>query len=351
LACIAVRIARHTSALAWLRSGARDGSLSMRYISCEFRDIGWTKFLLTSYHCGRMKMSQSRRTFLCDAAAVALGLATSPSLSALAQNGNVRDYSPAALPSLPKSPIKLGIASYTFRKFDSAQLMDFARQIRTPYLNLKDMHLPMGSADQVKAQADAYRQAGFKLTGAGNVSLNKNDEADMRSKFEYLKAAGIDTMICIPTHQTLPIVEKYAKQFRIKVAIHNHGPEEKEFHSPTEVLDAVKNMDPLMGLCVDVGHTMRAGTDPVEAVRLAGRRLYDIHMKDLAKHNDKDSQVAVGEGIMPVREIFQQLIKQKYQGMVDLEYEIKENDPLPGVMESFAYMRGVLRGFGYDTAE
>ena len=59
----------------------------------------------------------------------------------------------------------------------------------------------------------------------------------------------------------------------------------------------------------------------------------------------------MGEGIMRVRGIFQQLIRQGYKGYVDLEYEIREDDPLPGVTESFAYMRGVLNGLGYNTAE
>ena len=117
------------------------------------------------------------------------------------------------------------------------------------------------------------------------------------------------------------------------------------------MLKAVGKMDPRIGCCVDVGHTMRAGVDPAEAIQKVGPRLYDVHMKDLAQHNVKESQVAVGEGIMPVREIFQQLIRMKYAGFVDLEYEIKADDPQPGVMESFAYMRGVLRGLGYDTNE
>ena len=43
-------------------------------------------------------------------------------------------------------------------------------------------------------------------------------------------------------------------------------------------------------------------------------------------------------------QIFTQLIKMKYKGCVNLEYEIEENDPLPGMQKSFAYMRGVLDG-------
>jgi sugar phosphate isomerase/epimerase len=104
-----------------------------------------------------------------------------------------------------------------------------------------------------------------------------------------------------------------------------------------------------MGCCIDVGHTMRAGVNPVDAIRAAGPRLHDVHMKDLAQPNVKESQVAVGRGIMPVREIFTELAKMRYPGYVDLEYEIHGDDPMPGVIESMAYMRGVMAGMGWKS--
>ena len=253
--------------------------------------------------------------------------------------------------SLPPSPVRLGIASYTFRKFDATRLVEFMKQLRTPYLNVKDTHLPMGPAAEVSAQAESYRAAGLKLTAAGTIYFLKDDDADVRAKFDYCKNAGISLIVGAPTHVTLPRVEKFAKQYNIRVGIHNHGPEDKEWPSPLEVLKAVSGMDARIGCCIDVGHTMRAGVDVVEAIRKAGPRLFDLHLKDLAKSDAKDSQVAVGEGIMPIRGIFQELVRMRYAGFADLEYEIKEDDPLPGVMESFAYMRGVLTGLGYATSE
>jgi len=85
----------------------------------------------------------------------------------------------------------------------------------------------------------------------------------------------------------------------------------------------------------------------VEAIHTVGPRLFDVHMKDLTDFTSKESQVAVGDGIMPVRGIFEALIKIKYPGYVDLEYEVHGDDPMPGVTKSFAYMRGVLDGMGY----
>jgi sugar phosphate isomerase/epimerase len=285
-------------------------------------------------------------------------------------------YAPSTLkPPTPDAdlPIRLGIASYTFRSFpDPAKLIGFMHQLKTPLLNLKSVHLPMTSLDlvaaqpktppqpaqapvpptlipldQVAAQAAAYRAAGFILTADGNITFDKDDDADIRPKFEYLKAAGIPIAVCAPTHANLPRLEKFVKEYNIKLAIHNHGPEDKNFPSPFDVLAAVKNLDPRIGLCIDLGHAIRAGADVVAAIYAAGPRLYDLHIKDLANSTSRESQVAVGEGIMPVRAIFQALLDIHYPGNVDLEYEIHADDPMPGVVESFAYMRGVLAGMGY----
>ena len=302
----------------------------------------------------------TRRTLLRTSALAAAATL----LPAEAQKPSTPSYAPNTLkPPTPDAdlPIRLGIASYTFRSFDSAHLIDFMHQLKTPLLNLKSVHLPMTSLDldpkdihptmiplaQVAAQAAAYRAAGFILTADGNITFDKDDDDDIRPKFEYLKTAGIPIAVCAPTHQNLPRLEKFVKEYNIKLAIHNHGPEDKNFPSPFDVLEAVKNMDPRIGLCIDLGHAMRAGADVVAAIYAAGPRLFDIHIKDLADATAKESQVAVGEGVMPVRAIFQALIDTKYPGNVDLEYEIHANDPMPGVVESFTYMRGVLAGMGY----
>ena len=251
-----------------------------------------------------------------------------------------------AAPASSGSQIRLGIASYTFRKFDQEKLIGFMKELKTPYLNLKDVHLPMTPFDQIATRAAEYRAAGLTLTADGTIYFAKDEDDDIKAKFEYVKAAGIPIIVGAPTRQVLPRVEKFVKQYDIKLAIHNHGTEDKQWPSPLDVLDAVKSMDPRIGCCIDVGHTMRTGTDPVAAIKKVGPRLFDLHMKDLADGKVKESQVAVGDGIMPVPAIFRALIDIGYKGNVDLEYEINENDPMPGVMKSFAYMRGVIAGMG-----
>ncbi len=246
-------------------------------------------------------------------------------------------------------PLRLGLASYTFRNFTRAQMLGFIKQLRVTGLNAKDVkdHLPMDATAEAQAVAD-YKAAGVGLHAVGTVYFPKDEDEDIRSKFEYAKRAGVGVIVAgDPAPATLPRMEKFVKEYGIRIAIHNHGPEDKIFPSPLDVLKAVKGMDERMGCCIDVGHCVRAGTDVVEAIHAAGPRLYNMHIKDLADFSAKESQVAVGQGKMPVREIFKALIDAKYAGSVDLEYEIHGDDPMPGVTESFAYMRGVLAGMGY----
>ena len=244
------------------------------------------------------------------------------------------------------APLRLGIASYTFRTVDRAHLLQAMKQLRLRNLNLKDVHLPMGPPEEVRAAADAMRAEGMTLTAVGTVTFAKDEDEDVRAKFEYAKAAGVPVIVAAPTRAVLPRLQRFVREYEIRLAIHNHGPEDKEFPSPLDAFHAVEAMDARMGCCVDVGHSLRAGTDPVAAIRTIGSRVFDVHMKDLANAHDKESQVAVGEGVMPVRGIFAALRAVGYKGCVDLEYEIHPEDPMPGVVESMAYQRGVLAGMG-----
>jgi len=287
-----------------------------------------------------MKTLVSRRGFVQSSALLAAYCAVPRDASALSQ--------PAQASGKP-SPIHLGIATYTFRNFARAQMIADLKQLGVTQINCKDVkdHLPMGPTEEAKAVAD-YAAAGITPHAAGAIYFPKDEDEDIRSKFEYCKRANIPVIVAgDPTPETLPRVERFVKQYDIRIAIHNHGPEDKVWPSPLDVYKLVKNLDPRIGCCIDVGHTVRAGTDVVQAIHEIGPRLFNMHVKDLTDFQSKESQVAVGRGLMPIREIFEALIKIDYKGYVDLEYEVHGDDPMPGVTESLAYMRGVLAGMGY----
>ena len=271
-------------------------------------------------------MWHTRRTFLSGTAA---GLAVS----------TVR-----ADPAYPSEGPKIGVASYSFRKFPRAQAIDMTRRLGVKYISIKSFHLPYESTpDEIRAARAEFEAAGLTILSGGNVPFDKPDRADIRMKFEYAKLAGMPEMVCAPTHETLPMLEPFVREYDIRLAIHNHGPEDKQFPTPQSVLAAVKGMDPRIGLCIDVGHTVRAGADPVASAREAGSRLLDMHMKDLSR-NAQGADCPVGDGIMPVTAIFRQLHEMGYTRGVMLEYEADSEAPFAPMMKSIGYERGVRAG-------
>ena len=238
--------------------------------------------------------------------------------------------------------LKLGVATYTFRTKPLDQTIDGIKRVNLHYCSIKDVHLPLkSSAEQRKAVADQFRAAGITPLSCGNISMKK--EEDVRQAFEYARDAGLPTIVCAPTHEMIPLLDKMVKEFDIRAAIHNHGPEDKSFPAPTDVWNLVKDLDPRVGLCVDVGHSSRAGENPADAIRKYKGRVYDCHLKDLATPNDpKSKPTEVGRGCLDIPDILRALIETKMPGHVGFEYEINANDPLPGLAESVGYVRGAL---------
>ncbi|MGO9093624.1 MAG: sugar phosphate isomerase/epimerase family protein [Bryobacteraceae bacterium] len=251
-----------------------------------------------------------------------------------------------AAPADESAPdLKLGVASYSLREFQRGLAVRIVKQLQVAYVSIKEMHLPYrGTPEELRRGARDFTDAGLIIAGGSTIYMLKDDDDDIRNYFEYAKTCGMPLMAIGTTHQALPRVEKFVKEYGIAVALHNHGPEDRNFPSPQVALQAIRGMDPRVGVCIDVGHTTRTGAGAVESIQEAGPRLLDMHMKDLRDLMKKDSQCPVGEGAMPVAEIFKTLKAMKYQGCVNLEYEIDADNPLPGMAKSFGYMRGVLAG-------
>ncbi len=241
--------------------------------------------------------------------------------------------------------LKLGVASYSFREFGRKIAIQGTVKCGVRYINYKDMHLPLTSTPaEIKKAVAETEKAGLKIVGGGTIYFQTPDEKDIRSKFEYAKACGMPTIVCMPNADVLPKLGKYVQEYDVKIAVHAHGPEDKNFQRPQDALKILKDMDPRCGLCIDVGHTVRTGVDLVSTVAEAGPRVLDMHVKDLADFTKRDSQVPCGDGKIPFPALFTQLKKMNYQGYINLEYEIDDTDPLPNMIKSFAYMRGVIAG-------
>jgi len=251
----------------------------------------------------------------------------------------------AAQPAAPAAGVRLGIASYSFREFSRRLCIKYTKELGISLLTVKEFHaLYRSTPEELDRARRDFENAGITLTCGGTVYMLKDDPEDVKFYFEYAKRLGLPMMNIGPTAKSLPVIECFVKEYGIKVAVHNHGPEDKNFPAPSDALKVIKDMDPRVGLCVDVGHTTRTGKDVLEEIEKAGARLLDLHIKDLRDLKDARSQCDVGDGKMPIPQIFRLLMKMNYAGVAHLEYEINADNPVPGMHRSFAYMRGVLAG-------
>jgi inosose dehydratase len=236
--------------------------------------------------------------------------------------------------------LDVGMAGYTFLNFNVEQTIAMMKRTGVSFLSIKDFHLPLNSnADKIAEVKQQFNAGGITIYAAGVIYMKSKEEVDRA--FAYAKNLGVDLIVGVPTVELLPYTEEKVKQYNIRVAIHNHGPEDKLYPSPSNVITHIEKMDKRMGLCLDIGHSLRAGTDPAKAVKDYGSRIFDLHIKDL-KSNAKDAKATeLGRGVIDLPALVKALNKAKFAGKCSIEFEMDMKDPLPGIAESVGYFHAV----------
>jgi len=238
--------------------------------------------------------------------------------------------------------LQLGLASYTLRKFSLDEVIKVSKRLGLTALALKSMHMPLeSSAEDIKAMAEKVRSAGLKLYGAGVIYMKTKQEVD--AAFNYASQAGLEMIVGVANYDVLPQVNELVKKHNIKLAIHNHGPGDDLYSSPNDVHAKIKDLDKRIGFCIDIGHVVRIGQDPVAMIEKYKDRLYDMHMKDEDQAKADGKPVEIGRGVIDIPKVVKALKKINYQGVVAIEYEKDGDDPVPGLAESVGYLRGIMK--------
>ena len=238
--------------------------------------------------------------------------------------------------------LNLGLTSYTLRNFSLDDTIKMSQRLGLTSISLKAMHMPLeAEAGEIKKIAGKVRAAGLNLYGAGVIYMKTAKEAE--STFSYATTAGLEMIVGVPNHELLPLVNELVKKHNIKLAIHNHGPGDDLYRSPSDVYEKIKNLDKRIGLCIDIGHVKRIGQDPVTMLQRYKDRLYDMHMKDVDKDTADGGSIEIGRGLIDIPAIIRTLKKIKYQWQVAFEFEKDEKDPLAGLAESVGYVRGIMK--------
>jgi inosose dehydratase len=278
----------------------------------------------------------SRRNFLQQSA---LGIAGSLTLPLATLAGTTEET------AKKDSPLLVGMAGFTFAKFNVEQSIAIMKRVGVKYISLKDFHLPLNS-DEAKIQSvlKQFSDADIKVYGVGVIYMKSEKAVD--EAFDYAKRVGVPLIVGVPNPELLDYTEKVVKSSGIKLAIHNHGPEDKLYPSPQNVWDLIKDRDPNVGLCMDIGHATRAGANPTEVVKKYKSRLFDLHIKDVSLASKDGKAIEVGRGVIDFQSLVKALKKIGFQGACSLEFEKDMSDPLAGIAESVGYFKGVVKSIG-----
>lgn len=264
---------------------------------------------------------------------------------------------------------QMAIHSYTFQKFSIDDAIDKTAAVGVKHMSIsgsvnlleagkiKKTPTPGISEKDYSAIQAHMRKAGLspKFVNMGVVKPTA-DEAASRKLFAAAKKLGIDVLVAEPeTHgkmeelpQVMDVVEKLAKEFNIKVAIHNHPGPQNFYWKPETVLAAVKGRSPLLGSCADVGHWIRSGLDPVECLKKLEGRIICLHFKDLNEKSPKAHDVPWGTGISNVKAMMTELKRQKFHGAFCVEYEYNWDNSSPEIAECAKFFNATCEELAKD---
>lgn len=172
---------------------------------------------------------------------------------------------------------------------------------------------------------DRLKALGLTAYGYGVVKLN-NNEAEQRQIFDFAKDMGVQVVVSEPAEDSFDLIEKIVKEYDIKMAIHNHPkrPLDRAYRywDPEYVLSVVKDRDARMGACADLGHWVRSGVKPVDAIRILKGRIFDSHVKDLTEFgNPKAHDMIWGTGQTDIPAALNAFAEGGFYGPLHAEYE------------------------------
>jgi len=226
----------------------------------------------------------------------------------------------------------MGIQSYSLRGFGGDQAYKTINKLGLHWVEPFRTHYPpttnAEAIQKMKAKLDALD---ISVSAHGVHGFSKNHQRN-EQLFKFAKMAGFRNLSANPSPDSFDSLEKLVEQYDVRIAIHNHGPGAL-YDSLEDGLKAVKGRDPRIGFCADLGHYIRSGIKPEDAVEALTGRLYGIHLKDFAEMKKQTRGVILGEGHMDVEAVFKALRKAKFpaDGALSLEYEENPKNPIADI--------------------
>jgi len=226
----------------------------------------------------------------------------------------------------------VGVQSISLRKYALPEVMRHLQGMGVHHVELSaSTHLSATATDeQIATVRQLSASAGLTITAQG-VNRFSQDHVANKRVFEFAKKLGIRTITANPQPdaETFASLEKLVTEYNIRIAIHNHGPGAL-YDKLDSVAQAIKGRDPRIGACIDCGHYLASGEDPVGCLLALADRVYGVHLKDIAEYGKKSDNVVLGRGHLDVVGVFKALRQIKFpaDGALSLEYEAHPDNPL-----------------------
>jgi len=238
------------------------------------------------------------------------------------------------------NPFQLGMAGFTFVNFDLETTLKTLKRLDVHYLCIKDFHLPL-NANEEQIKAFHAKCAEYEVTGYAVGPIYMKNEAEIDRGFEYAKHVGVKLIVGVPNYELLPYVDKKVKEYDFHYAIHLHGPDIKTFPDATDAWEHTKDFDKRIGMCLDIGHDLRNGCDPVADLKKYHTRVFDMHLKDVTDSTKAGHAIELGRGKIDFSALVHMMRKVNYTGKCSLEYEKDMKDPFLGIAESIGYFKAM----------
>ena len=274
----------------------------------------------------------SRRKFVTGLAASAIGAG----LLAVGGEGAEAEKS-------PYGPFRMSIQSYSLRHFPLEEALKITQSLGLKYWEAYPGHFDVTDSVTEQNRIKGLLKAHDITLKTFGVVYYGNNEKDWRKAFEFAKSMGIETLSSSPAPESFALLNKLVDEYKINIAIHNHGPGDRYAKIATEA-EALKGQNIRIGACIDTGHFLRSGEDPVLAAQTFGKRVYGVHLKDVKTEADGNKHFTeVGKGDMNTPLLLQTLKKNGFKGLLSIEYEEHESDPTSYIKECLAATREAVK--------
>lgn len=240
----------------------------------------------------------------------------------------------------------VGVQTISLRKYALPEVLRHLQGMGVRYVEFSaGWHLPATASDEQITEARTLASmAGLKVSAQGVNRFSKDHAANKRV-FEFAKKLGTRTITANPQPdaETFASLDKLVAEYDMRLAIHNHGPGSL-YDKLNDVVKAIKGHDRRIGACVDCGHFLSSGEDPIKCVLALADRVYGVHLKDHAEIGRNSSNVILGKGHLDVVKLFKALRQIKFpaDGALSLEYEANPENPLDDVKACLAIAKEAI---------